>query len=273
MARNRGVANARGELIVFVDDDVVPLPELLDEHARSHAAEANLVVIGPMSPPRDWRRPAWVRWEEDLLQIQYRDMIAGKYPCTPRQLYTANASLHRDQFLAVGGFDARFKRAEDVELGYRLRDAGARFMFNPRANVMHYASRSFEAWLRTPHQYGRYDVAMAHDKGQETLIWATYEFHSRHPLTQWMVKLCVGRERLVAVARAVLGGLVAVADRAGAPPRLVSIVLSGIFNLMYWQGACEELGGRQAVLNALSAGARITSLPSLVPDERSVAAQ
>src|SRR5947209_6149687 len=35
-ARNLGVANAGGELIVFLDDDVVPLPDLLLEHARSH---------------------------------------------------------------------------------------------------------------------------------------------------------------------------------------------------------------------------------------------
>src|SRR5262245_53142880 len=59
-ARNRGVQAAIGELIVFVDDDVVPAPDLLDEHARSHALGSDLVVIGPMSPPKNWQRPAWV---------------------------------------------------------------------------------------------------------------------------------------------------------------------------------------------------------------------
>ena len=265
-ARNLGVERARGELIVFLDDDVVPVPDLLAEHARTHELRSDLVVIGPMSPPINWHRPAWVRWEEDLLQIQYRDMVAGKYPCTPRQLYTANASTRREQFLAVGGFDTTFQRAEDVELGYRLRDAGARFTFNPRADVMHYASRSFDAWLRTPHQYGRYDVAMARDKGQQTLQWATYEFHSRNPLTRALVKMCVGRPRLVAGARALLRGVVSAADAVGVGPRWTGYILSGIFNLMYWQGAAEELGGRQAVLDALADGARVSSLPPLVDE-------
>ena len=270
VARNRGVNAATGELIVFVDDDVVPASDLLDAHARSHALDNDLVVIGPMSPPKNWRRPAWVRWEEDLLQIQYRDMIEGKYACTPRQLFTANASLRRERFLAVGGFDTSFKRAEDVELGYRLRDAGARFVFNPHADVMHYAARSFDAWLRTPHQYGRYDVAMARDKGQETLQWATYEFHSRNPMTRALVVLCAGRPRLVAAARVGLRAVVEAGDRVGVSPRWTAYVLSGIFNLMYWQGAAEELGGRGALLEALAAGARVESLPPLVSEEMPV---
>ena len=50
-----------------------------------------------------------------------------------------------EQFLNVGGFDSRFQRAEDVELAFRLRSRGVRFVFNPDANVLHYASRSSES--------------------------------------------------------------------------------------------------------------------------------
>src|SRR5579862_6274653 len=45
-ARNRGVADAQGELILFLDDDVEPTPELLAEHLKLHDAEPNLVVMG-----------------------------------------------------------------------------------------------------------------------------------------------------------------------------------------------------------------------------------
>jgi hypothetical protein len=54
------------------------------------------------------------------------------------------------------------------------------------------------------------------------------------------------------------------ADRLGVPARLTGLVLSGIFNVMYWQGACDELGGRARLLEALADGARMTAKPSLV---------
>jgi glycosyltransferase involved in cell wall biosynthesis len=266
-ARNLGACHATGDLIVFVDDDVIPAPELLDEHVRSHQLGSDLIVVGPMSPPRAWRRPAWVRWEEDMLQVQYRDMLAGRYPCTPRQFYTANVSLARARFLEAGGFDPAFKRAEDVELAYRLRDVGMRFVFNPRADVRHYASRSFSAWLRTPYQYGRYDVIMARDKGQETLQCATYEFYERNWLTRAMTRLCVGRPMLFGASMQLMRMAAQAADRLGLPPRVAGMLLSGVFNVMYWQGACDELGGRAALMDALAEGARMEEKPPLVASE------
>ena len=67
-----------------------------------------------------------------------------------RQFFTGNASLRRDSFLATGGFDPSFHRAEDVELGYRLAALGIQFIFEPSARVWHYPVRSFAAWRLTP---------------------------------------------------------------------------------------------------------------------------
>src|SRR5438477_9557527 len=49
-ARNLGIAEAKGSLIIFLDDDVVPAPDFIVEHARGHSDQSNTVVIGPMLP-------------------------------------------------------------------------------------------------------------------------------------------------------------------------------------------------------------------------------
>jgi GT2 family glycosyltransferase len=256
--RNLGVANARGDIIVFLDDDVVPTPDLLERHVQAHGSDRDSVVIGPMLPPGDWPRPPWVRWEEEKLLEQYRAMSAGEFECTPRQFFTANASLRRGQFLDAGGFDLRFKRAEDVELAYRLRNLGARFMFEPRAQIWHYASRSFAAWCRTPYQYGRYDVAMDGNDGQEAWECATHEFHGRHLATRLLTRLCVGHPGRLRTTVAVLGLCVRAADRMGMW-RVTSLALSALFSLLYWQGAADELGDAHEVWRAVAGSAPVAA--------------
>jgi glycosyltransferase involved in cell wall biosynthesis len=254
-ARNRGVEHAVGRLIVFLDDDVLPVPEVLAEHVATHGDATDLVVIGPMSPPGDWPRPAWIRWDEDTLQAQYRAMIAGEWACSPRQFYTANASVLRERFLDAGGFDPRFKRAEDVELAFRLQDRGARFTFNPRAEIFHYASRSFAAWRRTPFQYGQYDVVMQRDKRHYLFDRACEEFHRRHPLNQLMVRATLGRPPIARTALGVLSGTVLAANRLGAA-RVARWGLSAIFGIQYWQGVSAELGGALPARRAIAVARR-----------------
>jgi GT2 family glycosyltransferase len=207
-------------------------------------------------PPHDWARSPWVRWEEEKLQSQYDAMLAGEWAATERQFYTANSSLARQVFLDAGGFDARFKRAEDVELGYRLRNLGARFIFTPSADVLHYASRTFTAWRRTPYQYGRYDVIMSREKGHEALGRALREFRGRHPLNRGMSRAVTGHPRLVDATVTLLGLGVRAGAKVGAQ-RTTSRALSGIFNLLYWQGVCDEIGGREILWRSVAAGALV----------------
>jgi GT2 family glycosyltransferase len=256
-ARNLGVSNAGGALVLFLDDDVVPARDLIAVHVATHAARpAKTVVIGPMSPPHHWARSAWVRWEEEKLQRQYDAMQAGVWSATERQFYTANSSLSRSFFLQVGGFDSSFKRAEDVELGYRLRNAGAHFLFTAAADVQHYASRSFSAWRRTPYQYGRYDVIMTRDKGHEALLRALKEFRGRHRLNRALFKCATGRPLVFKPTISLLEEVVRVGSvmRANA---LTSRALSALYNLLYWQGVCDEIGGRRILDRSIAVGSPV----------------
>jgi GT2 family glycosyltransferase len=242
-ARNAGIQKADGEFIVFIDDDVVPEPQLLGEHARSHhEAGQDVVVLGPLLTPEGFEMVPWVRWEQEMLMKQYRAMLRGDWSATARQFYTGNASLRRSHILAAGGFDEGFRRAEDVELAYRLANNGLDFVFNIQAVGMHFAERSFRAWLDGAYTYGRNDVIFARDRNQKWLLSAVrQEFQDRHFLIRSLVRMCRGRPWPTRIANSALK-LAADAATLLRASDMERVVYSGLFNLQYYNGLFNELG-------------------------------
>jgi glycosyltransferase involved in cell wall biosynthesis len=242
-ARNAGIQKAGGEFIVFIDDDVVAEPQLLGEHARSHReAGKDVVVLGPMLTPECFEMAPWVRWEQEMLMKQYRALLRGDWPATARQFYTGNASLRRSHILTAGGFDEGFRRGEDVELAYRLADKGLDFVFNMQAVGMHFAERSFGAWLETAYNYGHNDVIFARDRNQKWLLSAIRrEFRDRHFFIRSLVRVCRGRSRLTWIASLALK-LAADAANLLRASDMERFAYSGLFNLQYYNGLLGELG-------------------------------
>jgi GT2 family glycosyltransferase len=245
VARNLGAELALGEILLFIDDDVVPSPQLVAEHIQWHQEHGDfLVVIGPMLSPPDFDMSPWVQWEQDKLAQQYLDMVTGKWQPTARQFYTGNTSLARRRFMESGGFDPTFKRAEDVELAYRLSARGNRFLFNPQAVGYHYAERSLNSWLAIPYAYGCNDVIFANQKGQTWLLSVILEeFRSRNWLIQGLTRLCLDRPRVSVIMNNTLVKIVRLGLKIKMH-RLSGRACSALFNLRYYQGVADGLEGR-----------------------------
>jgi glycosyltransferase involved in cell wall biosynthesis len=250
-ARNAGIECAQGEIVVFLDDDTLPVADFLSEHDRMHKQHGpKTVVLGPMLAPPGFRMAPWVSWEQARLQEQYRDMALGRWAPTPRQFFTANASIARRHLLRAGGFDVAFRRAEDVELAYRLDQHGLHFVFHPGAAVYHYAERSFKAWMAIPYAYGSNDVIFSHDRGQEWLLPTVFkEYNTRHALVKILISLCLSRKVTTQFVQAGLKRLLFFSDRFGLVG-LSHLICGGLFNLRYYQGVTDGLGGRQAFYTA-----------------------
>lgn len=242
-ARNRGFRAAAGEHVLFIDDDVVPTPGLIREHMRLHAERPSRVVLGPMLSPEDFRLSPWVAWEQSMLMKQYEAMERGMWHASPRQFYTGNTSLARRFLIDSGGFDERFRRAEDVELAFRLEQHGVEFIYSPRAVGHHYAERSFNSWMATPYAYGRNDVIFSREREPWLLRTVREDFSTRNALTRSLVHACLDRPALSGGAEALLK-LAADGCYGLGAARLTRVAYSAIFNLRYYQGVADELGGR-----------------------------
>lgn len=161
-ARNAGIARAGGERIIFIDDDVLVLPNFVAEHLRSHENHPRSIVRGgaiEVESFDDLPPPVW--------SIRH---YSGNY------FWTTNVSAPLATIRKLGGFDPSFSEYgwEDIELGLRLRRLGIGAVFNPRALAYHYKPRprsgNVEAMLRQARAQARTAVHLARLHPQ----WRTY---------------------------------------------------------------------------------------------------
>lgn len=248
-ARNAGLAASSGELVVFIDDDVVPEPTCIRRHVETHqASDERQVVIGPLLTPDSVELSPYVTWEQRMLYKQYDAMREGRYSATARQFYTGNASMLRSVLDECGGFDPDFRRAEDVELGYRLADAGIPFNFVRGAEAYHFAERSFDGWLEIASSYGRNDVIFWRDRAQSWLVpQIRFEWESRHRLNRAFTRLGVGVPLVGKLIEAVTRPVVERGSRRN--PEFGQRLLSAVYGLRYYSALADELGSLQTFLD------------------------
>lgn len=158
-ARNHGAAYAKGQLLLFLDDDVEPTPPLIKSHVRAHQNRPSRVVIGPYPPVLQGRADFINIFMRTWSETKFLAMRQPSHRYTYRDLLSGNLSLEAELFTRLGGFDPAFRSCggEDYEFGVRLIKAGVPFTFASDALCYHYnhettdLDRLFERMRREGH--------------------------------------------------------------------------------------------------------------------------
>jgi GT2 family glycosyltransferase len=146
-ARNRGAEVARGSILLFVDSDVVLAPGAMRRVAEVFQNQRDVAAVfgsydaSPMSPG---------------VISQYRNLlhhfVHQNGNCEASTFWAGCGAIRRSVFAAVGGFDEkRFLRPsiEDIELGYRLRQAGYRIVLDKTLQATHLKEWTLRSLIRT----------------------------------------------------------------------------------------------------------------------------
>ena len=133
-AMNVGLLAAATPLVLFLDDDIEPSPQLVAGHRDAHADEAIWAVVGQILQPGE--EPAHVEQPRDDLEFRFF-AADGRFVTN---VMAGNLSVKRERAVEAGGFDENYVQAAyrfETDFALRLAGAGGKIWFEPRASLRH----------------------------------------------------------------------------------------------------------------------------------------
>jgi GT2 family glycosyltransferase len=155
-ARNTALDAATGEIVAYLDDDAMPEQQWLLHLVEGFQREGFAAVGGPNLPvPGDGLvADAVAMGPGNPVHVLLSDREAEHIP-------GCNAAFRADALRSIGGFDPRFRTAgDDVDVCWRLQDAGGRIGFAAGAVVWHHRRRTIRGYLRQQRGYGRAEALL-----------------------------------------------------------------------------------------------------------------
>ena len=196
-AMNRALWEAHSQRVLFVDDDVIPSPDLLLAHIHAAARFPDALIAGRVLQP--WHQGK--HHPEHLTPFQFNTL----QPRLPADFIGCNFSVPRSAALELGGFDQNFKHGAsryEAEFAHRWLHAGHSIRYEPRALLHHLhagsgGTRSYGDHLTTSrpsHAVGRYYFLLRTRSLLQALVAAAAalagSIRSRHHLRRpWWIPL------------------------------------------------------------------------------------
>jgi glycosyltransferase involved in cell wall biosynthesis len=126
IARNTGIDVAAGEIIVFIDSDLVVTPVFLSAHAKALANSDRAFTYGLVINTNNFENPT-------SAQVKIQDISTAFFA-------TGNVAIAKHWLMVAGKFDTSFRQYgwEDLELGVRLKNLGLKLIKCPEAVGYHW---------------------------------------------------------------------------------------------------------------------------------------
>jgi len=209
-AMNEALFAATTPLVLFLDDDVEPSPELIAAHVAAHEHDEVAAVVGQILQPGE--SPDSTTPPSDPLEFRFNH-DRGAFTSN---VMAGNLSVKRDRAIAIGAFDENYVGAAyrfETDFALRLTAAGGKIWFEPRASLRHLklasgGLRSYGDHKTTAspaHTVGDYYFAIHH----RPPLWryamrrlaknVITRYHATHPWT--IPTKLIGELRGIALAR------------------------------------------------------------------------
>lgn len=144
-ARNRGITESIGEVIVFIDDDALACPEYLSEiHSFFNSEKSASCIGGKILPKYESKCPEWMSmFLEPVMSVINLGDVVKEFPKNKFPI-GANMAFRKTVFEAVGLFNTELGRTgkkmlggEEKDLFYRIRKTDLSIFYLPKAWIDH----------------------------------------------------------------------------------------------------------------------------------------
>lgn len=155
--KNRGVKEATGELLMFFDDDMILDYSCIENHISHHKKYEDTLLTGRLDAPDDdkagsdidkYMRHLNSKWGRSVFEKEEKELLLNN-------LYfsSANCSIPKHVFDAIGGFFYELTDGEDYILAYNAILKGYRVFVSNKASAIHNSRFTFQQYLKRLTQY------------------------------------------------------------------------------------------------------------------------
>ena len=213
-AMNIGLLTASSDLVLFLDDDIVPADNLISMHIAAHSDQSIVASVGQILQPNEHAKTVDV---PESLESFDADLNFPFYSNTKRYIQNCmagNLAVNREAAIACGGFDTNFIGAAyrfETEFCRRLlRHSQAHCLFSPEATLQHLKiasggtrskAKNFLCSILPDHSVGEYYFVLREAKGFAKIYYLLRRYFGSLKARFYLLKPWWIPVRMIAEAR------------------------------------------------------------------------